>query len=58
MSCEKIKMHLPQLCKENKDCAKINNPLSYYSRKKWILSKNGAVSEESAGESSSNEDKQ
>ena len=23
MSCEKIKMHLPQLCKENKDCAKI-----------------------------------
>ena len=58
MSCEKIKMHLPQLCKENKDCAKINNPLSYYSRKKWILSKNGAVSEKSAVESYSNEDKQ
>ncbi|WP_297981448.1 DNA primase [uncultured Methanobrevibacter sp.] len=43
MSCEKIKMHLPQLCKENKDCAKINNPLSYYSRKKWIMSKNGEL---------------
>ena len=43
MSCEKIKMHLPQLCKENKDCAKINNPLSYYSRKKWILSKSGEL---------------
>jgi DNA primase large subunit len=36
-------MHLPQLCKENKDCAKINNPLSYYSRKKWILSKSGEL---------------
>ena len=43
MSCEKIKMHLPQLCKENKDCAKINNPLSYYSRKKWILRKSGEL---------------
>lgn len=44
MSCEKIKMHLPQLCKENKDCAKINNPLSYYSRMRWILSKKGGES--------------
>ena len=25
MSCEKIQMHLPQLCKKNKDCEKINN---------------------------------
>lgn len=41
MSCEKIKMHLPQLCKENKDCSKINNPLSYYSRMKWIMAKTG-----------------
>lgn len=45
MSCEKIKMHLPQLCKENKDCAKINNPLSYYSRMKWIMSRNKSSSE-------------
>ena len=53
MSCEKIKMHLPQLCKENKDCAKINNPLSYYSRKKWIMSKNGELgSQETAGDAS------
>jgi len=43
MSCEKIKMHLPQLCKANKDCEKINNPLSYYSRKKWIMNKNGEL---------------
>lgn len=55
MSCEKIKMHLPQLCKENKDCAKINNPLSYYSRKKWILSKNGELGGDDAEESPSNE---
>ncbi|WP_295617814.1 DNA primase large subunit PriL [uncultured Methanobrevibacter sp.] len=55
MSCEKIKMHLPQLCKENKDCAKINNPLSYYSRKKWIMSKNGELNNDSIEESSSNQ---
>ena len=52
MSCEKIKIHLPQLCKENKDCAKINNPLSYYSRKKWIISKNGELSSEASNDES------
>ena len=41
MSCEKIKMHLPQLCKPDKTCAKIGNPLSYYSRAKWVLEKEG-----------------
>jgi len=41
MSCEKIKMHLPQLCKPNKICSKIGNPLSYYSRAKWQLQKDG-----------------
>ena len=56
MSCEKIKMHLPQLCKENKDCAKINNPLSYYSRKKWILSKSGELSSNEEVNADSNED--
>lgn len=55
MSCEKIKMHLPQLCKENKDCAKINNPLSYYSRKKWLMSKNGEFNKDSRDESATNE---
>lgn len=55
MSCEKIKMHLPQLCKENKDCAKINNPLSYYSRKKWILNKNVAQKGDPSEQSSQNE---
>ena len=44
MSCEKIKMHLPQLCKENKDCAKINNPLFYYIRKKGLLERSGEIS--------------
>lgn len=47
MSCEKIQMHLPQLCKKNKDCQKINNPLSYYSRKKWILNKEGKLKNDS-----------
>jgi DNA primase large subunit len=41
MSCEKIKMHLPQLCKPNKLCEKIGNPLSYYSRAKWQMDKDG-----------------
>ena len=57
MSCEKIQMHLPQLCQKNKDCQKINNPLSYYSRKKWILNKEGKLEgseDNSSTESSSN----
>lgn len=41
MSCEKIKMHLPQLCRPDKLCAKIGNPLSYYSRAKWLMEKEG-----------------
>ena len=55
MSCEKIKMHLPHLCKENKDCAKINNPLSYYSRKKWIMSKNGELPSDDSSKGDSKE---
>ena len=39
MSCEKIKMHLPQLCKPDSNCKGINNPLSYYNRKKYQLDK-------------------
>ena len=56
MSCEKIKMHLPHLCKENKDCAKINNPLSYYSRKKWIMSKNGELPSDDSSKGDSKTD--
>ncbi|MCL2687797.1 MAG: DNA primase [Methanobrevibacter sp.] len=41
MSCEKIKMHLPQLCKPDKLCEKIGNPLSYYSIVKWQMKKDG-----------------
>ena len=37
MSCEKIKMHLPQLCHPDKSCKGINNPLSCYGRKKYQL---------------------
>jgi DNA primase large subunit len=45
MSCEKIKMHLPQLCRPNKLCEKIGNPLSYYSRAKWHMQKDGKTEE-------------
>ena len=34
MSCDKIKMHLPNLCHPDKDCKKINNPLSCYGIKR------------------------
>ena len=37
MSCEKIKIHLPQLCHPDKSCKGINNPLSCYGRKKYQL---------------------
>ena len=39
MSCDKIKMHLPQLCKPDGSCKGINNPLSCYTRKKFQLDK-------------------
>ncbi len=35
MSCEKIKLHLPPLCKPDDLCKKIGNPLSYYNRRIW-----------------------
>ncbi len=37
MSCEKIKIHLPNLCHPDKSCKGINNPLSCYGRKKYEL---------------------
>ena len=43
MSCEKVKIHLPQLCKKDKGCKGINNPLSYYTRSKWNLKKEGKI---------------
>ena len=39
MSCEKIKIHLPQLCTPAGSCKGINNPLSCYGRKKFQLDK-------------------
>lgn len=33
MSCEKVKLHLPSLCKPDKTCKTIGNPLSYYIRR-------------------------
>ncbi len=37
MSCEKIQVHLPHLCKPDQSCEKISNPLSYYNRRRWEL---------------------
>ena len=37
MSCEKIKIHLPNLCHPDKSCKGINNPLSCYGHKKYQL---------------------
>lgn len=39
MSCEKVKLHLPSLCKPDEHCKKIGNPLSYYNRMTWIIRK-------------------
>ncbi|MDD3985996.1 MAG: DNA primase [Methanobacterium sp.] len=39
MSCEKVKIHLPSLCKPDETCKKIGNPLSYYNRKLWAFKK-------------------
>jgi DNA primase large subunit len=39
MSCEKVKIHLPSLCKPDETCKKIGNPLSYYNRRIWAVKK-------------------
>lgn len=46
MSCEKVKIHLPQLCKKDNSCKGINNPLSYYTKAKWNLKKQGKLKED------------
>ena len=51
MSCEKVKLHLPSLCKPDETCKKIGNPLSYYNRKIW------AVKKEDKSESSAENEK-
>jgi len=41
MSCEKIKIHLPDLCRPDQNCKTIGNPLIYYlKRLKEVKSKN------------------
>jgi DNA primase large subunit len=55
MSCEKIKLHLSNLCHPDKTCKKIGNPLSYYSLKKWQLKKEGKLEEKD--DSSENKEK-
>lgn len=39
-NCSKIKANAPQLCKPDKDCRYIKNPLTYYLRKLYLESKN------------------
>ena len=38
-NCKSIQQQQPQLCTPCKDCEKIGNPLSYYNRKRKLLSK-------------------
>jgi len=65
MSCEKVKIHLPSLCKPNENCKKIGNPLSYYNRMIWIIRKeskeqssdNETTNNKSVNNKSSSEDK-
>jgi DNA primase large subunit len=35
MSCEKVKLNMPALCRSDKTCKSIGNPLSYYTLKSW-----------------------
>ena len=46
MSCDKIKMHLPQLCHPDKDCTKVNNPLSCYGIKRNRIIREGKGGED------------
>ena len=41
MNCQNIKNSHPELCTPCMDCKKIGNPLSYYNRKRKILTKQG-----------------
>lgn len=50
MSCEKIKLHMPNLCTPNVDCKKIGNPLTYYNRKRKIMKRNNKNNNQEAGE--------
>ena len=56
MSCEKVKIHLPSLCKPDKTCKTIGNPLTYYNKVKRELKKGGAgEGEEGNGDGKSDE---
>ena len=57
MSCEKIKLHLPNLCRPDEDCKKIGNPLIYYNRKNWILRQKQQESDGEQDEGSGEESK-
>ncbi|KZX15330.1 DNA primase large subunit [Methanobrevibacter cuticularis] len=54
MSCEKIKMHLPQLCRPDKLCKNVVNPLFYYSRRKWEMEREGKLKETQTDDTSDN----
>jgi|GEM_PF-185206 len=51
MGCEKIKLHLPHLCRPDETCKKIGNPLTYYNRKSWEI---GQDTVENNGENKDN----
>ncbi|EKQ52889.1 MAG: DNA primase, large subunit [Methanobacterium sp. Maddingley MBC34] len=57
MSCEKIKLHLPHLCRPDDVCKKIGNPLSYYNRMIWEVRNLDKEGPDSSDESSSDNTK-
>ncbi|MDY9923122.1 DNA primase [Methanobacterium sp.] len=57
MSCEKIKLHLPHLCRPDDVCKKIGNPLSYYNRRIWeVMNLDKEDSDSEDNQSSNNVD--
>lgn len=57
MSCEKIKIHLPALCKPDKTCKKIGNPLSYYKTRSWQLREERKNNEQKSNNTTTDQDK-
>ncbi len=48
-NCSKIRANAPELCKPDRDCRNIKNPLTYYLRKLYLESRRGNQGEEQDG---------
>ncbi|WP_297418566.1 DNA primase large subunit PriL [Thermococcus sp.] len=50
-NCSKIRANAPELCKPDRDCRNIKNPLTYYLRKLYLEGRKGKSGESSGGNS-------